>query len=101
MGQDVHTVESPTGFQLALQDRIVIGNLPNVATAAGGSAGATVTKTFTGLRLPANYSVQVSASQACDCSVSGKSSTGFTVTLTPPQTSITLAAGTIDVTVIA
>jgi hypothetical protein len=101
MGQDVHTVESPTGFQLAQQDRILIGNLPNVVTPAGGSAGATVTKTFTGLRLPANYSVQVSASQACDASVTGKTNTGFTVTLTPPQTSITLAAGTIDVTVIA
>lgn len=101
MGQPVHTVESPTGFTLALQDRIIIGNLPNVATVAGGSAGAVVTKVFTGLRLPANYSLQMSASQACDLSYSAKSSTGFTVTLTPPQTTITLAAGTIDVTVIA
>jgi hypothetical protein len=81
MGQDVHTVESPTGFQLALQDRLIVGNLPNVATAAGGSAGATVTKTFTSLRLPANYSVMVEASQACFASVSAKTNTGFTVTL--------------------
>lgn len=101
MGQPVHTVEVPTGFQLALQDRIIVGNLPNVATAAGSGAGATVVKAFTGLRLPANYSLQVSASQACDISYSAKTSTGFTITLTPPLSSITLAAGTIDVTVIA
>ncbi len=101
MGQPVHTVESPTGFQLALQDRIIIGNLPNVATAAGGGAGATVTKTFSGLRLPANYSVMVEASQACFASVSAKTSAGFTVTLTPTLSSVTLAAGTIDVTVVA
>jgi len=101
MGQPVHTIEFPTGSLPQRQDRLLVCNLPNQATVVGAGAGAVVTKTFTGLRLPPIYSVQVSASQACDCSVTNKTASGFTVTLTPPQTTITLAVGTIDVTVIA
>jgi hypothetical protein len=50
-------------------------------------------------QLPANgaYAVLVSPSQACAVSVSNKSTSGFTVTLTPISGAI--AAGTIDVLV--
>jgi len=65
------------------------GTLPN---AAGGSAGATVGITHVKISgdgvtpgLPARgYSVVVTPSQAnVVCSVSGKTTTGFTITLTP------------------
>lgn len=101
MGQPVHTVESMDGFQLAQADRLMIGNLPNNANVAGSGAGATVVIPFTGLKLPANYSVQGCMSQAGDLSVSAKTQTGFTVTLTPSSSSATLAAGTFDLTIFA
>jgi hypothetical protein len=86
--------------------------IAGVANPAGSGAGASVSVplTFTdqygtGL-LPVgngvqNYSVQVTPSQACFASVapSSKSSSGFTVTLTPTASGVTLAAGTFDVTV--
>jgi cytoskeletal protein RodZ len=101
MSFDLHTVEVPDGFLTSQPDRILIGNLPNQANAAGGSAGAAVTVPFTGLHLPANYSVQAEASQACWLSVTNKTQTGFNVVLTPTSGTATIAAGTIDVTVIA
>ncbi len=101
MGQPVHTVESMDGFQLAQPDRLLFGNLPNNANAAGSGAGATVVVNFTGLKLPAVYSLQGSMSQAGDISFTNKTQTGFTATLTPPSTSATLAAGTFDVTIFA
>jgi hypothetical protein len=100
MGQPVHTVESMDGFQLAQPDRLLVGNLPNQANVAGASAGATVVIPFTGLKLPANYTV-LGMSQAGDLSVSAKTQSGFTVTLTPPSSSVTLAVGTFDLTIVA
>lgn len=100
MGQPVHTVEVPDGFQLAQPDRILIGNLPNQANVAGGGAGAAVTTAFTGLKLPAAYSVHVDANQACAVSITNKTQSGFNVVLTPAST-VTLAAGTFDVTIVA
>jgi hypothetical protein len=47
-----------------------------------------------------DYSVQVTPSQPCAVSISGKTTSGFTVTLTPINSSTTLAAGTFDVTVV-
>jgi hypothetical protein len=47
-----------------------------------------------------NFVVNVTPSQACFATVSNKSITGFTVTLTP-LSGVTLAAGSFDVTVCA
>ncbi|WGS53568.1 hypothetical protein LFL96_21155 [Paraburkholderia sp. D15] len=101
MGQPVHTVEVPDGFQLAQPDRLLVGNLPNQANAAGSGAGATVVIPFTGLKLPATYSVLGCMSQAGDLSVGNKTQTGFTVTLTPSASTVTLAAGTFDLLIVA
>jgi hypothetical protein len=102
MGLPVHTVEVPDGaFSMAQPDRIIVGNLPNQPNVAGSGAGATVVIPFTGLKLPANYSVLGCMSQAGDLSVSGKTQTGFTVTLTPSGTGVTLAAGTFDLLIVA
>jgi hypothetical protein len=80
---------------------------PNVASQAGSSNGASVTIPLTFVdkygngSLPvAGYSVAITPSQPCFASVTNKSSSGFSVVLTPPTGSITLASGTFDVTVI-
>lgn len=84
-------------------------SLPNVANAAGSGAGAAVTTAITvtappqgpGNGLPANgnYTVAVTPSQACFVSITGKTTTGFNVVLTPMTTGTTLSAGTFDVSV--
>ncbi len=78
-----------------------------IANAAGGSAGASVSVTINNLvdqfgtgRLPSNFAVVVTPSQACFWSVTNKSASGFTVTLTPVNSSTTLAAGTFDFVVV-
>jgi hypothetical protein len=82
----------------------------NVSNPAGESGGSAVTVSLgdtyftdpygTGL-LPNDgyYSVLVTPSQNCPPSVSDKSTSGFTVTLTPPS-GVTLAAGTFDCVVL-
>jgi hypothetical protein len=77
-----------------------------VPNAAGGSAGASVSTpvSFTdqygnGL-LAAVYTAYVTPSQTCFVTITGRTSTGFNVVLTPTSGSVTLAAGTFDVTVV-
>jgi hypothetical protein len=100
MGLAVHSVEMLDGSTFARTDRVLLANLPGRANVAGGSAGAAVT-TAVAANLPANYSVQVTPSQACFVSVTSKTSAGFNVVLTPTLSSITLAAGAFDVVVFA
>jgi hypothetical protein len=77
-----------------------IGTAPNVA---GGSAGATVTINVSKLSgdgvtpgLPANYYVHMSPNQPnVFATASNKTTTGFTITLTPLST-YQIVAGTID-----
>ncbi|WP_413444137.1 hypothetical protein [Herbaspirillum frisingense] len=79
----------------------MIANLPSQANAAGGSAGASVSTTITGLAgLPAKYSVLVNPGQDASWYVTNKTSTGFTVVMTPNAAANTLAAGTFDAVVI-
>jgi len=72
-------------------------NIPNVA---GGSAGASVT-TAVSFTVPINlgYAVRVDAGQSAFGFASGKTSTGFNVTLVPVPSTATLAAGTFNVMV--
>jgi hypothetical protein len=79
-----------------------------VANAAGSGAGDAVTVTVNnivdplgnGLLPSENYVVNANASQPATVTVSGKTSSGFTLTVTPISGSVTLAAGTIDVVVL-
>jgi hypothetical protein len=84
-----------------------VASLSNVANDSGSGAGNPVTVSslasffedqFGNGLLPPAYSVQVTPSQACAASVMSKTSTGFSVTLTPDST-VTLSAGTFDVLV--
>ncbi|KVV22318.1 hypothetical protein WK80_22270 [Burkholderia multivorans] len=98
MGQPLHTVDVvPGGFGFAMKDRIIAASAFGVSNAAGGSAGAAVTVSITGLSgLPANYGVMVNPGQDATWFVSAKTATGFTITLTPRLAANTLSAGSID-----
>lgn len=94
----VHSVEQIEGSQFSKLDRILVGNLPNVANVAG-AAGVAVVTAVSFPYLPNEYSVSVTPSQAAIVSVSGKTNSGFSVTLTPLASTDSIAAGTFDVTV--
>jgi hypothetical protein len=86
--------------------------LSGIANAAGSGAGASVSVAISSFvdqygtgQLPSgngvqSYSVQVTPNQACFVSVTNKTTSGFTVTLTPTGSGVTLAAGTFDVVVV-
>jgi hypothetical protein len=102
MGQPVHTVDvAPGSNPLAQPDRVLIALLEGIVTAAGGSAGAAVVTPISGLQLPASYAVQVTPNQDATAFVSGKTNTGFNVTLNPRLAANTLAAGTVDIAIFA
>jgi hypothetical protein len=104
MPLDFHTVEIVDGSKPTNRtDRMMLAFLPQVANAAGGSAGAAVTVAIGGLVLPASYSVQVTPGSGVVASVlqSSKTNGGFSVVLTPLSNSLTVAAGAIDIMVYA
>jgi hypothetical protein len=81
---------------------------PNVANGAG-TAGADVTVSLAtsytdaygnGV-LPNDYCVLVTPSQDAMVSVTGKTTSGFSVVLTPKVAAATIAAGTFDVVVLS
>ena len=96
----IHAIEFADGGAPSLSDKAVAAVLVGVANAAGGGAGAAVTTAVSfGSQLPPNYTVHVTPSQPAMVSVTGKTSTGFNVVLTPLAT-VTLSAGTFDVIVL-
>jgi len=102
MGLPVHTLDvAPGSSPTAQPDRVVLAILENVATAAGGGAGASVTTPISGLQLPANYVVQVTPNQDAVPYVTSKTSGGFNVVLNPRLAANTLVAGTVDITILA
>ena len=102
MSIPVHVVDCLDGSQFLFTDKVIAGLQLGVANVAGGSNGAAVTTavSFPAGSLPPNYLVHVTPSQAAMVSVTNKTSSGFNVVLTPLST-VTLAAGTFDVLVIA
>ncbi len=103
MGKPVHTVDLLTGSNQANQDRLSVlidTAVPNVAGGGAGAAVVTAIAVAAGA-LPASYNVQVTPSQDCVPFVSGKTQSGFNVTLTPRLAANTLAVGTFDVLVTA
>ena len=92
----------------SIQSRLFpVAVFSNIANAAGSGAGASVVVAITNVdqfgvgRLPGNFAVVVSPSQSCFASVSNKSTSGFTITLTPLTSSATLAAGSTDAILLA
>jgi len=102
MAKDLHTVAvSSRSDPLTNEDRVILLVKKGLANAAGGSAGAAVTIAVTGLELPASYTVQVTPSQDATAWITSRTQAGFTVNLAPRLAANTLAAGTVDVVVIA
>ena len=104
MSNYIHAIEVPDGALAGLSQagRLLVANLPSNANVVGGGAGLAVATAISGLKgLPAKYSVVVNPGQDATWFVSAKTSTGFTVTLTPRLAANTLAAGTFDAVVIA
>lgn len=103
MSQMIHAIEVPEGALggLSQKGRILLANLPAQANVVGSGAGAAVVTAVSGLKnLPANYTVIVNPGQDATWYVSGKTSTGFNVTLNPRLAANTLAAGTFDVLIL-
>jgi len=102
MGLPIHTLEVAQGSNpLAQPDRVLIALLEGVATLAGSGAGAAVVTAISGLQLPVSYAVQVTPNQDAVPFVSGKTQSGFNVTLNPRLAANTLAAGTVDIAIFA
>jgi hypothetical protein len=103
MGIDVRVVEQiGNTSNFARTDRVFLAAYPKTPNPAGSGAGASVTVAFSGLELPANYSVVVSGlSQVAIPTVTGRTNTGFNVVLNPLSGSVTLASGTFDCLVVA
>jgi hypothetical protein len=101
---DMHTIEIVDGSTpLNRTDRLQLAHLPQVANAAGGSAGATVTVVIGSLVLPSVYAVHVTPGSGVIASVlqNSKSNSGFSIVLTPLSSSATVPAGAIDISVFA
>jgi hypothetical protein len=103
MGIDVRVIEQiGNTSNFARTDRVFLAAYPQTPNVAGSGAGASVTTAFSGLELPASYSVIVSGlSQAAFASVTSRSHAGFSVVLTPTASGVTLASGTFDCLVVA
>ena len=96
-----HTLKALDGAAPADSASCVIGIYNNVPTAAAAAAGDAVVTTLTLQgELPPSYGVQVTPSQPCAISVA-KAGNVATITMTPLASTVTLAAGTIDVLVTA
>jgi hypothetical protein len=78
--------------------------LPNTAGTGGSnvtiSSAASFQDGFGVGTLPNDYAVMVLPNQPAMASVTGKTTSGFSVVLTPPTASATLAAGVMDIIVL-
>jgi hypothetical protein len=103
LGIDVRVIEQiGNTSNFARTDRVFLAVFPQTANPAASGAGASVTLGFSGLQLPAVYSVLVSGlSQPAVATVTGRTFSSFNVVLNPLSSSITLASGTFDVAVLA
>ena len=99
----------PQVFRVTAGDasKLVFAPLLAVPNAAGAGAGDSVSTPVSvvsqfgdGLLPSANYLVLIAPSQPCTAVATAKSSTGFTVTLTPLSSGVSLAAGSFDALVI-
>lgn len=96
----VHTVQVKKGSDLSRVDQIDLYLKKQIANAAGSSAGAAVAVAVAA-PLPAKYAVFVSPSQDATWWITNRTQAGFTINLAPRLAANTLAAGTLDLMVLA
>jgi hypothetical protein len=103
MGIDVRVIEQiGNTANFARTDRVFLAAYPQTANPAAAGEGDTVVVAFTGLQLPATYSVIVTGlSQPAVATVTDRTFGGFNVVLSPLSSSVILASGNFDVIVLA
>jgi hypothetical protein len=98
---DTTLIERPTLYGNTTGYNVNEVIAPNVATAAAGGAGQSVTTSIAASEknLPAslNYTIEAMPSVACAVSYANKTTEGFDIIQTPLTSGVTLAAGTMDV----
>lgn len=101
MAKDLHTVAvSDSSSQLAQDDRLLIVLQKQIANGVGSGAGAALAIPVS-VRLPASYAVFVTPDQDATNWISNRSQSGFTINLAPRLAGSTLAAGKLDLLVVA
>ena len=105
MGVPFHSIDAVEGFnEFAYVDRAMIGLNLNVAYAAAGGVNTPVTASVTiptSAGLPANYAVFYEAGADVIVWFTAKSATGFTVNVGPRLSTDTVAAGTVNLLIVA
>ncbi len=104
MSIDLHTVSLVAGTTPLRSNALFVGAM-TVSNAVGSAAGASVTVSVAapaGKAFPGSaYKVVATPNQDAVAFVTGKSASGFTLTLNPRLAANTLAAGTVDLMIIA
>jgi hypothetical protein len=103
MSVDVHTIEVQDGSNtLSTQDRVKV-YAAQVANSAGGGAGqvVTVAVTFSQPMPSAGYSTFFDAGQDAVCFATSKTVNGFTLNINPRLAANTVAAGNVNLLVVA
>jgi hypothetical protein len=100
MPLDYHSLETVDGATPTNRtDRLIVGFLPAVPNVAAAGAGDSVSLTVSGLTLPSVFAVHALPSQPAIVSVGSKTNSGLCVNAYAPSSSITLAAGSVDILV--
>jgi len=100
MSKFFHTVGIIPGADPGWTDHIKVGLLKGLAYGVGGSAGAAVSVNVVGI-FPASYGVFPSVGADLVVNITAKTAAGFTVNIEPRLATATIAAGTLDLFVIA
>ena len=83
-------------------DRLIMGALFSITTAAGGGAGASVTTPVAFTEpLPANYMVFIDAGADAVGYISARTASGFNLVINPRLASATLGAGSVNIFLVA
>lgn len=102
MANHIKDLEVMDGSTLSKPDRIRVSLQMAVANLIGGGAGQTVTVAVTFPEvMPANYAVFADAGQDAVCFASARTTVGFTLNINPRLAANTLAAGTVNILVVA
>lgn len=101
MGIAYHTTYAPDGTALNLFDRVVLGTV----TAVYGAGTTTGTPTAVAVTwaepIPTPYAAIASPIEDAAYFISGRTSTGFTLTATPRVLATTLTGGSVEIVIIS
>lgn len=98
----LHTLEVQDGSTLAQSDRLLVALRMAVANLIGGGAGTLVTVAVTFAQpMPANYVVLADTGQDTVNFATAKTTLGFTLNILPRLAANTVAAGAVNILILA